>query len=423
MALEVEISNSKITFSNIILSQSEILGEGGSGVVYKEIINNEIFAVKIYSDITKFEYDKIQYMVENTPVDLFENFGNIKLANYSWPLYLVKSQNQYIGYITPYIHSKESYSLEFFYDYNLSKNLSIKDRVALTHRRDLIINICKLIETLHSLGHYFVDIKPQNIRVYEKNMKVSLLDCDGYSILNSYENIRYNATMVSTDYISPELQKSNLSVIHMNQEQDNFALSVIIFQILNYGIHPYQGIVASKNFENTTNDEKGALYLYPYGLSIDKRISPLKQSVHETFLDETRFLFDRAFMPNNTRPNATEWKEHFQKIESNFLITKCKAHPNDYIHLTFKDKECPACKRLLSKNTLLNVKKYEKTENKNTTQASFNNTNTNTNNNLNSNKNSIMDTLGKIFSVIWTVFCVFVTAILALFALSAILKH
>jgi len=411
LALEVEISNSKLTLNNILFSQSEILGEGGSGIVYKETINNEIFAVKIYSDFSKFEFDKIQYMVNNKPINLFEDFGNIKLANFSWPLYLVKSKNEYIGYVTPYIHSNESYSLEYFYDYNLSKLLSIKDRVALTHRRDLIINICKLIESLHSLGHYFIDIKPQNIRVYEKNMKVSLLDCDGYSILNSSENIRYDATMVSTDYISPELQKSDLSASYMNQEQDNYALSVIIFQILNYGIHPYQGILSTKNFENTTNDEKGSFYLYPYGLLSDKRIDPLKQSVHETFLDETRFLFDRAFMPNNTRPNATEWKEHFEKIESNFLITKCKAYPNDYLHLTFKDKECPACKRLLSKSALLSVKKYQKSD-PNQNKPIFKDFNNSTNINYNSNNsnistNTVWDTVGNIIMYFFGILSLF----------------
>lgn len=360
MERSFEITNFKTTMKKIDFNFSHKLGEGASGTVYKEKIGNEVCAVKIYNNPSKIEFDKIEYMIRNIPNNTFQVYDNFKIPNFSWPFYFVienfNNYQRYIGYITPYIDEQESFSLDYFYDFNLSKKLNIKDRTAITHKRDLIINLCELIEDLHKKDIYFVDLKPQNIRVFEKNLKVSLLDCDGYSIFNLQNKIRYNANMVSTDYISPELSKNNLSQSYMDINQDLYALSVIIFQLLNNGIHPYQGILKQKNFENLINDEKAKHYLYAYGLKNDIRIAPMPNSIHETFLQETRELFDKAFMPNTIRPSASEWKEHFIKISNDKLIVPCDKFPKEFKHLRFKNMNCPLCKindkKITSGNTI-----------------------------------------------------------------------
>lgn len=62
-----------------------------------------------------------------------------------------------------------------------------------------------------------------------------MFDCDGFSIQG--EQARFPAEFVSEEYIYPEGMAQSCE--DMGEEQDKFALAVIIFKLLNNGIHPF----------------------------------------------------------------------------------------------------------------------------------------------------------------------------------------
>ena len=72
-----------------------------------------------------------------------------------------------------------------------------------------------------------------------------MFDCDGFSIQG--EQARFPAEFVSEEYIYPEGMAQSCE--DMGEEQDKFALAVIIFKLLNNGIHPFSG-VAKKNADS-----------------------------------------------------------------------------------------------------------------------------------------------------------------------------
>ena len=82
-----------------------------------------------------------------------------------------------------------------------------------------------MVTALHKCGHYIVDMKPSNVTVYKSTMMVAMVDCDGFSIKG--EHGRYPAEFVSEEYIYPEGME--LGCNEMGEEQDKFALAVIIF--------------------------------------------------------------------------------------------------------------------------------------------------------------------------------------------------
>ncbi len=244
--------------------------------------------------------------------------------------------------------------------------------MALTFKLAIAKNLASAVADLHKDKHYFIDLKPQNIRVAKGTHAVSLLDCDGFSITGK-DGSRFPAELISTDYIAPEVTNKNESPKNLGEAQDLYALAVILFQLLNHGTHPFQGIIRN-NLKANTNDEKAARGYYPHGLKPHSYIDPRQQSVHSTFLDSTRKLFDEAFVGNaSSRPKASVWVKHFDEILKKKLIVRCSKHSNDLSHLRFKDMECPSC-YLEKINGSIKTKKIQptsrKVKQKNTSYAS-----------------------------------------------------
>lgn len=335
---------SSINGTNIVnVFTDSPLGKGATATVYRSSINGSPYAAKIFNDKSKLNLKKIEAMLANPPSNLTGLTAGIEYPRYSWPISLIQDgAGQAVGYVMPLIDQQESFTLDHYYDKNLGKKLNSPEEVALSYKLEIAANLSQLIADLHTHKHYFVDCKPQNIRVFKRTHAVTLLDCDGFSI-NSNSGERFPAELLSTDYISPEAFREQKSAKDLGEYHDRYALATIIFQLLNGGIHPFQGIPAGQ-ITAATNDEKAAQGLYPHGVIPDSRIQPRPQSVHDCFDDFTRTLFDRAFMgPPQNRPSASEWAEHLGSLLKNKQLTRCDQHPYDIRHMRFMGKPCPEC--------------------------------------------------------------------------------
>jgi|GEM_PF-2956873 len=327
----------------VIIDFKSPLGKGAQATVYKSTVGGIRYAAKIFHQQSSFDDKKIVAMIANPPERLEGLTAGILYPRYSWPLSIIIGSNKLsIGYLMPLIDQAESFTLDHYYDKNLGKKLNSPDEVALSYKLEVATNLSSLVADLHSHGHFFIDFKPQNIRVFKRTHAVTLIDCDGFAI-ESNAGKRYPAELLSTDYISPEAFRNKSAAKDLDINQDRYALATIIFQLLNGGIHPFQGIPTG-SLNAATNDEKAALGLYPHGLVEDLRIHPRPQSVHLCFDDVTRALFDRAFIgPPDARPSAEEWAKHLTSLLDNKQLTRCEKNPYDIRHMRFLNKECPEC--------------------------------------------------------------------------------
>lgn len=347
------------------LSENDKIGEGATAFVYKIFFQNKQWAAKIYKSGVIINVAKIQAMLDNQPINMIETLDGEDFVQFAWVKYAIRDNSRnIIGFIMSYISHEDTYSLDIFFDPVLSKRLGPKE-LALSLRIQLAINLCELIQSLHANKNYFIDIKPQNIRVYKKNHKVVLLDCDGYSINNPLGSPkRFKADLISSDYISPEVISKNLKPSDLGLQQDLYGLAVILFQLLNRGTHPFQGIISDDSISATTNDERASLGLYAYGLNKNSRVSPRPQSLHELFLNETRALFDKSF-ETQRRTTLRTWIEHFTDILENKKLVFCEnieptgKHDGDLLHIKFVGMKCIGCKlKLESKKPNTNKKIY-----------------------------------------------------------------
>ena len=145
----------------------------------------------------------------------------------------------------------------------------------------------------------------------------------------------------------------------MGEEQDKFALAVMIFKLLNNGIHPFSG-TPRKDVEMLTIQNRIEQYHYAYGLWPDTYQAPHPYSLHEYFAPKTLEFFERAFTRGGKRPSAEEWQNHLKYLLKN--LKTCKKNPN---HAYFTAKGCGLCaaeERL--KGTLVHVQKQKETPQK-----------------------------------------------------------
>lgn len=321
------------SFEKITLGK--LINKGGaSGKIYL-IENKPEYVAKIFHDNKQSATNrqKLQAMLLNKPDFLSAQINNSSFIQIAWPEALLDDEQGFCaGYIMPLIDMEKAVSLDHFMQKAIRQKLNLSENYA--YRVFAAYNIALMINTLHKCEHYVIDLKPSNIYVYKENMLVAIVDCDGFSIKG--EKHRYPAEFVSEEYIYPE--GMNLSCAEMGKEQDLFALAVIIFRLLNNGIHPFSGTPKTPNSPMLTIQNRITQYHYAYGLWQDSYQYPHPYSIHQYFHKETLELFDRAFCKDCQRPSAFEWQEHLWKIMHN--LKKCHNNPN---HAYFTSKGCGLC--------------------------------------------------------------------------------
>lgn len=307
---------------------------GASGKIYL-VEGKPESVVKIFHNTAKSATNrqKLQAMLLNKPNFMPVKANGVEYIQIAWPEALLDDEKGFcVGYMMPLINMNAAVSLDHLMQKAIRKKLGLSEKYA--YRIFAAYNVASMVAALHDCGHYVIDLKPSNLYVYKENMLVAVVDCDGLSIKG--EKNRYPAEFVSEEYIYPE--GMSLSVEEMGEEQDRFALAVIIFRLLNNGIHPFSGTPKNADAEMLTIQTRIERHHYAYGLWQDKYQYPHPYSIHEYFNKETLEFFERAFTQGCQRPSAKEWQEHLWKLMHS--VKKCKNNPN---HVFFTSKGCGLC--------------------------------------------------------------------------------
>lgn len=314
----------------------ELVNKGGAeGKIYANL-NNKKYVAKIFHSKQKSSTNrkKLEAMLHNPPVFPPAVKDGVEYVQIAWPAAILEDEKSFcVGYLMPLIDMKKAVSLDHLMQKAIRKKLELPERYA--YRVYAAYNLASMAAALHKCGHYIVDLKPSNVYVYKDTMMIAMLDCDGFSIKGEYNN-RFPAEFVSEEYIYPEGMEQD--VYEMGEEQDKFALAVIIFKLLNNGVHPFSGTPRKSDSDMLSIQERIEQYKYAYGLWPDTYQAPHPYSIHEYFDKKTLELFERAFVKKQKRPTALEWKEHIGNILK--TMKTCKKDAN---HVVFSSKGCGLC--------------------------------------------------------------------------------
>lgn len=333
----------------------EMINKGGAaGKIYLDASHPRTVA-KIFHNRNKSPTNrqKLEAMLLNRPNFPKTMKDGVECVQIAWPEALLEDENGFcVGYLMPMINMEEAVSLDHLMQKAIRKKLGLPEKYA--YRVFAAYNVSSMVAAMHKCGHYIVDLKPSNVSVYKDTMMVAMVDCDGFSIKGENDN-RYPAEFVSEEYIYPE--GMDLACDEMGEEQDKFALAVMIFKLLNNGIHPFSGIPRKSDVEMLTIQNRIENYHYAYGLWPDSYQAPHPYTIHEYFDKKTLELFERAFVKGEERPSAKEWQEHLWHVMHH--LKPCRKNP---AHAYFTSKGCGLCAaEERFRGTLNDVKKQAET--------------------------------------------------------------
>jgi DNA-binding helix-hairpin-helix protein with protein kinase domain len=323
------------------LTLGRLLKSGGAGSVYTLQERADEVAKLYHSDKDAHTYErKLRAMLALRP-DLPPVVENgVEQVQIAWPTGLLRDRSgRLLGFTMPILDVAATTDLEHVLQERQARADGLP--TGLGAKMTLAANLAGMLSALHQRQHYVVDLKPLNVRFYRDSLLIAMLDCDGFSIQGKGE--RFPAGQVTTDYLAAEFQQRGVKPGE-EEAQDSFALAVIIFQLLNFGLHPYAG---RPQDAKAPSDLPGriAANLYAYGRKPNPRMLPAPVSGHETFPPALRDLFDRAFSQHaRVRPTAGEWAAllmEYARRGSGQLVACAK----DATHQHFAGLPCAACAR------------------------------------------------------------------------------
>ena len=318
-----------------------LIKSGGAGSVY-HLPASPSQVAKIYHDsIDRLEYErKVGAMLELSPhlADLVENGQSY--VQIAWPqLSLRDAQGRFVGFAMPMVDVRATSELECILQERQAREARLPNGLGV--KVTLAANLAAVISELHRQGHHVIDLKPVNLRFYPQSLYMAMLDCDGFSIRG--RGASFAAEQITPDYLAPEFHGTTIPRA-AEEQQDRFALAVVIFQLLNFGIHPFTGRPSS---DAVPTDIPGriAARCYAYGTRANPSLTPSPVSGHAAMPFELRLLFDRAFeSAGSTRPSADEWaaamKPYAQRSSQRLAICS-----RNIAHQHFAGLPCAACAR------------------------------------------------------------------------------
>lgn len=337
-------SGSRVMLDNgRLIALGKLVKSGGAGSVYLLPDDPGRVAKVYHPHVDRADYErKLQAMLRLSP-DLPEGMdGDERLVQIAWPSSLARDERgRFVGFLMPKLDIQATIELEYMLQERQARAAGLP--TGLGARMTLAANLSAVLAELHRQQHYVVDLKPVNVRFYRRSLNLAMLDCDGFSIRGP--SGRFPAQQYTPEYLAPEFHAAGID-LHGEEQQDRFALAVIVFQLLNFGIHPYTG---RPETDAVPTDIPGRIAgrWYAYGLQENKRFKPNPGSGHEQMPLELRLLFDRAFADAGPlRPTPAEWatvlKPYAMKAAGR--LTNCA---RDATHQHFASHPCAACARAL----------------------------------------------------------------------------
>lgn len=318
-----------------------MLKSGGAGSIHR-LPESPHQVAKIYHrhvDLTEYER-KVEAMLALSPElpDIVD--GARRYVQIAWPQATLRDpRGRFTGFLMPAVDVQSTSELETILQERQARAAGLP--TGLGAKITLAANLAAVVAELHRRGHHVVDLKPVNLRFYPKSLYMAMLDCDGFSIRGPAR--RFTAPQFTPDYLAPEFQRGGLTDAG-EETQDRFALAVVVFQLLNFGIHPFTGRPAN---DRVPTDIPGriAAGCYAYGERANASLSPSPVSGHAALPHDLRQLFDRAFVQrDDLRPSAAEWAtllRHFAQ-RSSLRLVSCGRNAH---HQHFAGSTCAACTR------------------------------------------------------------------------------
>jgi serine/threonine protein kinase len=334
MQLKTESKGESVT-----LDTNRVLGSGGEAKVFAVLQKPDLVA-KIYHKPTSQRAHKLKIMHANPPGDPMANLGHISIA---WPVDLLRSDHanpRVVGFLMPNISAMGS--ILNFYNPQMRRQKCPLFNYKYLHRTAR--NLATAVRALHNRGYVIGDINESNILVSDSSL-VTLVDTDSFQVPDPSTGNTHRCPVGKPEYTPPELQGVSFSEVDRQPQHDRFGLSVLIFQLLMEGFHPFTGRFHGEGDPPPIEDRIAGGH-FPYRKRWYRPYAPSPLSPDINILHpHLKSLFMRCFESGHKRPSrrpdAQTWIDALTASED--ALVECRQNKQHLYgnHL----QHCPWCYR------------------------------------------------------------------------------
>jgi len=277
------------------------IASGGEGTVY-EVAGDRGRVAKIYHRDAENRLPKLRGMLQAPPQD--PHRARTGHVSFCWPERLMFDRTgACVGFVMPRL-DRETHQPAAMY-WNTDDRAAIAPAFTWKHLVVSAANIASLLELLHAQGHVFGDLNEENVLLNDRAL-ATIVDCDSMQICDPLTQTIYRSAVGREAYISPERIDVTLADCDRGVTDDQWALGVLVFQMLMEGHHPTDGI--GDPDERRARIQQGVFPLLGAAGCV-----PPKYSLPTRCLPpEIQQLFRRCFVDGHTvpnlRPSAAEWR-------------------------------------------------------------------------------------------------------------------
>jgi DNA-binding helix-hairpin-helix protein with protein kinase domain len=199
---------------------------------------------------------------------------------------------------------------------------------------EVALAVSKAIDAFHQEDLVVGDINGRNILVRSSG-SVCLIDIDSIQI---GDGSQFPCTVGFPDYTPPELQGLKLTDNRRNKDSDRFGLSVVVFQLLAMGRHPFDGSRLPR--ETAIKRHVSAFAWVPFFRTRPLALNGLR--TEDLFDKRIAELFGHAFALSarfTGRPTAAEWADALADYQTH--LNACTANSAHQYPMTLR--QCPWC--------------------------------------------------------------------------------
>ncbi|WP_327353777.1 hypothetical protein [Streptomyces sp. NBC_01304] len=257
----------------------------------------------------------------------------------AWPTALARSpQGTFLGYAMRRFGEPQHVQLVGLFTRSQRLRL-FPDRADWRFLLGVAWNLAFMTARMHHEGLVVGDFSSSNV-VVDRNGFVTFLDCDSIAFTDPVSGEAFPCLMHTTDYSSPERQAGGPATV----QSDDFALAVLVYQLLAVGNHPFGGVPHNSSEDSTVKDNIAASISYvvrpeqvvvPRGI-VDPSVLP------PGLLALARNAFGPGVLEPKARPTARDWLRALDQERGRVQVCTARPRHTHGSHLA----SCPWCARL-----------------------------------------------------------------------------
>jgi DNA-binding helix-hairpin-helix protein with protein kinase domain len=315
------------------------LGRGGEACVYTVPTDANVVA-KVYHKPTEQQAQKLAVMLAHPPENPTVSLGHTSIA---WPYEILRSadgSDRIVGFLMPRIRGMRPI-IDFYNPRTRRQHCPLFSYQYLLRTAR---NLAAAFAALHNRGYCVGDVNESNILVSDTAL-VTLVDTDSFQVSDPDSRLVYRCPVGKPEFTPPELQNRVFAECDRAIAHDLFGLSVLIFQLLMEGTHPFSGIYQGAG-EPPQYEARIAAGHFTYSQKrripyIPTPIAPDWGSLHPGLQELFRRCFEEGHNNPLMRPSAATWMLTLRETEE--ALVSCTKNPQHRYGSHLHD--CPWCER------------------------------------------------------------------------------